>query len=268
MTRTDPGRPAHAGQRIGRRAVLYPTDDAGAIFLAEHGDALRQAFAVPGAPCWPAPPAGGQVLDAPAVPGTGVPCPAATVPAALDEARDFAAGAGYPAHRQAHRPVAAYPGPGSVVRPSSVPMPSSPPYGMPARSSRRRRHAPGVHPRGPPGDWFFHGYWSASFGCRPAFTGLKHRSYPAHAGLTSLGRAVANRRARHAGDRHARRDVLPRHRRPRPALRRRGTPSTSCWISTRGWARSSGCSPSAPAWTSCSRRTWTLPARRCPRAPS
>ena len=36
--------------RIGRRAVLYATDDAGAIFLAEHGDVLREAFAFPRPP--------------------------------------------------------------------------------------------------------------------------------------------------------------------------------------------------------------------------
>ena len=39
-------------ERIGRRAVLFPTDDAGAIFLAQHGGPLRQAF------LFPAPPAG------------------------------------------------------------------------------------------------------------------------------------------------------------------------------------------------------------------
>ena len=31
-------------ERIGRPAVLIPTDDAGAIFLAEHGDPLREAY--------------------------------------------------------------------------------------------------------------------------------------------------------------------------------------------------------------------------------
>ena len=41
-------------------------------------------------------------------------------------------------------------------------------------------------------DWFFHGYRGANSDCRPAYTGSKLRSYPAHAGLTSLGCAVAN----------------------------------------------------------------------------
>ena len=51
-------------------------------------------------------------------------------------------------------------------------------------------------PGGPGQDWFFHGYCDASAICRPAFTGVKERSYPAHAGLTSLGRSTPNPRLR------------------------------------------------------------------------
>src|SRR5215469_11716465 len=35
---------ARLAEIIGRRAVLLPTDDAGAIFLAEHGDLLADRF--------------------------------------------------------------------------------------------------------------------------------------------------------------------------------------------------------------------------------
>ncbi len=45
---------------------------------------------------------------------------------------------------------------------------------------------------GPGHDWFFHGYCDARSTCRPAFTGVKDRSYPADTGLTSLGRSVPN----------------------------------------------------------------------------
>ena len=34
-------------------------------------------------------------------------------------------------------------------------------------------------PGGPGHDWFFHGYCDANSICRPAFTGVKERSYPA-----------------------------------------------------------------------------------------
>ncbi len=82
-------------QRIGRRAVLIPTDDAGAIFLAEHGTGAALML-------------------------------------------------------QEH---------------------------IPRRAGQ---------------DYFFHGYCDPGSRCRPAFVGIKERSYPAHAGLTSLGRWVDN----------------------------------------------------------------------------
>jgi predicted ATP-grasp superfamily ATP-dependent carboligase len=49
-------------------------------------------------------------------------------------------------------------------------------------------------PPAPGQDWFFHGYVDRAGRCVPAFTGVKDRSYPAYAGLTSLGRAVPNSR--------------------------------------------------------------------------
>jgi predicted ATP-grasp superfamily ATP-dependent carboligase len=45
-------------------------------------------------------------------------------------------------------------------------------------------------PGGP--DWFFHGYCDASSTCRPAFTGIKERSYPPGTGLTTLGSTLPN----------------------------------------------------------------------------
>ena len=51
-------------------------------------------------------------------------------------------------------------------------------------------------PGGKEADWFFHGYCDDDSICRPAFTGIKERSYPAHAGLTSFGRSVENERLR------------------------------------------------------------------------
>ena len=64
------------------------------------------------------------------------------------------------------------------------------------RTVRYQADAAGVHPRRTGHDWFFHGYCDAASVCRPAFTGIKERSYPAHAGLTSLGRSVPNERLR------------------------------------------------------------------------
>jgi predicted ATP-grasp superfamily ATP-dependent carboligase len=46
-----------------------------------------------------------------------------------------------------------------------------------------QEHLPG----GPGDDWFVHGYADGASRCRPLFTGVKERAYPAHAGLTAFG---------------------------------------------------------------------------------
>ena len=55
-------------EHIGQPAVLIPTDDAGAILLAEHGRDLRRSFLFPDPPPGHAPSAGGQVLADPDLP--------------------------------------------------------------------------------------------------------------------------------------------------------------------------------------------------------
>jgi predicted ATP-grasp superfamily ATP-dependent carboligase len=41
-------------------------------------------------------------------------------------------------------------------------------------------------------DWFFHGYCNSASDCLAGFTGMKLRSFPPHAGITTLGRSVTN----------------------------------------------------------------------------
>ncbi len=253
-------------ERIGRRSVLIPTDDAGAIFLAEHGRPLRQAF------LFPAPPAGlprrlaGKFSMHELCREAGLPGPAVMVPAALDEARDFAAGAGYPV-------IAKLCAPWSVssagLRSTSVLHTDAEltPLWHACETAGAGVMLQEFIPAATPGDWFFHGYCGASSDCRPAYTGIKLRSYPAHAGLTSLGCAVANDKLatlvtallaelsyRGLVDLDLRRDARDGRYKLldfNPRL-----------------ARSSGCSGTGMAWTSCSRRTWTSPARRYPRVSS
>jgi len=45
-------------------------------------------------------------------------------------------------------------------------------------------------------DWFFHGYCNSKSECLASFTGKKLRSYPPHAGFTTVGLAAANERLR------------------------------------------------------------------------
>src|ERR1022692_3333323 len=178
-------------QRIGRPSVLITTDDAGAIFLAEHGDSLRESF------LFPAPQA-----DLPrrlAAKSSmhqlcrerGVPSPQATVPASLDEARDFANRAGFPVIAKLTTPWQHGAGkhgdalPGKALRSTSI-IHTATDLDEAYRAFERRSAGLMLQeyiPGGPGQDWFFHGYCGADSACRPAFTGVKDRSYPAHAGL-------------------------------------------------------------------------------------
>jgi len=171
--------------------VLIPTDDAGAIFLAEHGASLRQAFLFAEPPAALPRRVAGKFSMYELCREAGVPCPWAAVPASLAEARDFAARAGYPLIAKLSAPWRAS---GAGLRSTSV-------IHTAAELGRlwRACELAGTDlmlqefvPAAAPGDWIFHGYCDVSSACRPAFTGIKLRSYPAHAGLTSLGCAVAN----------------------------------------------------------------------------
>jgi D-aspartate ligase len=175
--------------RIGRPAVLLPTDDAGAIFLAEHGADLRSRFIFPEPPRdLPRQVAGKYSLHELSR-RLGVPSPAAAVPESAAAARGFAAQAGYPLIAKLTTPWQ-----GGKLRSTSI-------VGDQEELDRAfqacARAGAGLMlqefiPGGPGTDWFFHGYCDAGSTCRPAFTGVKERSYPAHAGLTSLGRAEPN----------------------------------------------------------------------------
>jgi predicted ATP-grasp superfamily ATP-dependent carboligase len=184
-------------ERIGRPSVLLTTDDAGAIFLAEHGRGLRRWF------CFPDPPRNlprrlaGKYSLREVCRDLGIPSPRTVMPGDLREARDFAADAGYPLIAKLTTPWIKE-AKGSLPRSTSR-------VGSQGELDRIyeacARSGAGLMlqefiPGGPGHDWFFHGYCDADSVCRPAFTGVKDRSYPADAGLTSLGRSVENGKLR------------------------------------------------------------------------
>jgi len=177
-------------EHIGRPSVLFTTDDVGTILLAENGHDLRRWFLFPDPPGdLPRRLAGKYSLHE--VCGEfGVSSPRTVTPGSLEAAQEFAAAAGYPLIAKLTTPWAA----GHELRSTSVvagPAELRHLYETCARSAvglMLQEYIPG----GPGRDWFFHGYCDVSSACRPAFTGVKERSYPADAGLTSLGRSVAN----------------------------------------------------------------------------
>ncbi|MGQ0717203.1 MAG: carboxylate--amine ligase [Pseudonocardiales bacterium] len=180
-------------QRIGRRAVLIPTDDAGAIFLAEHGTDLRRDYLFPDPPCDLPRRLAGKYTLYQLCRELGVPGVTATLPGSATDAHDFADRVGFPLVAKLALPWLSGGGPGlrstSVVRTRQE-------LGHTYRACAGQRGAALMlqeyipHHAGQ--DYFFHGYCDPSSRCRPAFVGIKERSYPAHAGLTSLGRWVDN----------------------------------------------------------------------------
>lgn len=183
-------------ERIGRRAVLLPTDDAGAIFLAEHANTLRACFRFPRPPReLPRSLADKAALHRLCT-QFGMPTPRSEVPDSFEQATAFAAEVGFPLITK-------------VITPWSGPKEARSTVAVtdPGQLGARWDAVPGglllqelvpntVAGAAPAQDWFFHGYCDGEAQCRPAYTGVKERSYPARAGLTSCGRAVDNQELR------------------------------------------------------------------------
>jgi D-aspartate ligase len=195
----DAGR-IHAGlmalaERIGRPAVLIPTDDAGAIFLAEHGAELRRHFLFPDPPRDLPRRLAGKYTMYQLCRELGLPCAAAALPQALGDAKRFAEQVGFPLVAKLANPWRSSSAPGlrstSIIRASDD---LARTWGACTESGAGalmlQEYVKGW-------DYFFHGYCDAHSRCRPAFVGSKERSYPAQAGLTSLGRWVDNPELHH-----------------------------------------------------------------------
>jgi predicted ATP-grasp superfamily ATP-dependent carboligase len=175
---------------IGRPAVLIPTDDAGAIFLAEHGSELRPGFLFPDLPAGLPRRLAGKYSLHQVCREFGMASPWTTLPGSLAQAQGFAREAGYPVIAKLTDPWQAPRG----LRSTQV-IADQPELGRVYDACGRagtglmlQELVPGGHAC----DWFFHGYCDANSTCRPAFTGVKERSYPSRTGLTSFGRSAPN----------------------------------------------------------------------------
>jgi D-aspartate ligase len=179
-------------ERIGRPAVLIPTDDRAAIFVAEHTNHLRALFRFPKPPRWVPSGVANKLSLAELCRDNGVPCPSSAVPMTRSEAEEFWERAGFPLvakvvdMRAAHYP--------SGVRSSTVvhrPEELLALYDQLEASGIRSGLLLQDHiPEGD--DWIVHGYCGSDSTLLAGFTGLKVRSWPPTAGLTSLGRCVRN----------------------------------------------------------------------------
>lgn len=179
------------GRRIGRPTVLIPTDDEAAVLIAEHSDSLGELFLFP-------------TIEA-ALPRSlaskrglydlclryGIPTPRSASPADHEELQRFAAGATFPV-------VAKNPEAFERLRSPVV------------NGTTRIDDAEGLRtlartwgdrfsvlmqeylPLTDAEDWIVHAYCDESSNCLVHFTGVKVRSYPAHAGMTTCAFSVHN----------------------------------------------------------------------------
>jgi D-aspartate ligase len=178
---------------VRRPTVLIPTDDYGAILLAEHWDALAETFVFPRQPI-------GLPRAVASKDGLyrlckelGVPCPEAVFPATRDDVEEFLARAVFPVVvKTTHH---WWPQQDTAVKSTTIA--NSPDALLEICGQVQDFSGAGLMfqeyiPREQGEDWIFHGYCDASSDCLVGFTGIKLRSYPAYAGPTTLGRCVEN----------------------------------------------------------------------------
>ncbi|MEU6818253.1 ATP-grasp domain-containing protein [Streptomyces sp. NPDC046860] len=179
------------GRRIGRPAVLIPTDEEAAVLIAEHQDELSGAFLFPRVePDLPRRVASKQGLYE-LCREHGIDTPATVFPRSYDEIVAFADEARFPVvakNREAfvrrRRPAV-----GGTTRIAT--------RGGLLALARDWGDDPGVIlqeylPREAAEDWIVHGCFDADAGPLAVFTGVKVRSWPPHAGMTASAFVVDN----------------------------------------------------------------------------
>jgi len=180
------------GERLGRPTILIPTDDSAAAFIAEHAHALAKWFLFP------------QVSgDLPRrlsnkrelhflCRNFAIPCPDNVFPRSVDDVYSFIEHARFPvvvkAAESQRLPAGA----------RSVSVARNPKELLAFYRQAENPDLPNLIfqeyiPDSCSEDWIFHGYCNPQTGCLVAFTGKKLRSYPASAGLTTLGVSVRNK---------------------------------------------------------------------------
>ena len=178
------------GRRIGRPTVLIPTDEEAAILIAEHAD-LRDAFLFPRIePTLPRRLASKRGLHDLCL-ECEVPTPRAAFPTNLDELCKFAAEATFPvvvknleAFERRRAPVV---GGTTRVDDATELLALARTWGEEFTVILQD-----YLPRADAEDWIVHSYCDASSNCLVQFTGVKVRSWPPHAGITTCAYAMPN----------------------------------------------------------------------------
>ncbi len=187
------------GERLNRPTVVIPTDDFGAIFLAEQAAALQRWFILPQQPAaLPRTLSNKRELYL-LCRRTGVPCPEVVYPNSIAEVHEFVKHAAFPVVVKVAESWLLPQG----ARSTSIARTPEELYAI-YRSVEGSRGPNLIFQEyiAPPHgeDWFYHGYCNRRSDGGVAFTGRKLRSYPAFAGPTTLGKAVVNNPLREQAD--------------------------------------------------------------------
>jgi len=181
--------------KLGRPAILIPTDDNAAVFIAENGEILRAWYLFPSVP--------------PTLPRRlankkelfhlskqfSIPCPDTSFPDSVEDVHAFIEHARFPVVVKSTEPQRTPAGLRStsiarspdelisIYRRATGPIDG---HGTP-RAGATDLILQEYIPESCAEDWIFHGYSNRERGCLASFTGRKLRSYPPFAGPTSLG---------------------------------------------------------------------------------
>jgi D-aspartate ligase len=178
-------------EQLSRVAILVPTDDAAAIFIAEHAEVLEKFYLFPSIPKELARRLTNKKDLYSLCRSIGVPCPEAVFPESINDVIEFMECATFPVVVKAadSRRLP------QNVRPTSI-------IGTPSELLALYNRAENLKspnlifqeyiPQSCAEDWIFHGYRNPRTDCSVAFTGKKLRSFPPFAGMTTLGIPVAN----------------------------------------------------------------------------
>ncbi|MGY3234504.1 MULTISPECIES: carboxylate--amine ligase [unclassified Bradyrhizobium] len=176
------------GRQLKRPTVLIPTDDLGAILIAEEALTLRQWFLFPklrsDIPR--------SLVDKSQLhtlcKQLEVPCPRAVSPGTISEVYEFIEAATFPVVVKPSKPWL-----NSKIKPSIVSSPRAL-LDLYRRSEAQVTSNLLIQEYIRDGeDWLFDGYSDANSNCVAGFTGRKLRSYPSRLGSATLGRSVTNR---------------------------------------------------------------------------
>jgi len=175
------------GRRLDRPTILIPTDDFAAIFIAEEAQTLRRWFVFPQAPRTLPRTLANKMLLYTLCTEMKVPCPSTILPKSLSEVQAFVEHTTFPVIAKAS---AAWSTSNSNTR---LVYSSQELFAIYRQAENEQPANLLIQEYIPDGDdWYFHGYCNATSDCLAAFIGRKLRSFPPHAGITTLGTSATN----------------------------------------------------------------------------